>query len=256
MIIQDKAKRSFFALLLALTLLNWGVGQAGAQDGSGQATISAPLDAQPLFGLVEIRGTASHPTAFVRYALEWSTAQTPDLWQPIQAPVSQQVTDGVLGQWDTVALGLPDGVYQIRLRVFLGDGQVLTDQVNGLSLQNTPPTPLPTVVPPTPLPSPPPPPDETPLPTPPSLIVQPPTLTPLPTFASPADAPPAAPPASTRERATVINFTALGNAFCNGVFFSLGLFGLILAYLVVRHVVSPRSRRVWYQIRSEFERER
>lgn len=225
----------FLVLLIPLT--------GFAQDAEGVAVITSPVDGQPLFGLVEITGTVQHPSLFGGYVLEWSNAQNPQVWLPIQQPVSQQVSNGILGQWDTVGGAIPDGIYQIRLRMFLNDGTFRDYEVKGLTLANSAPTNIPTVgfveaaTPTLPLLS-----DEgTP------LIQQPPTVTPRPTFDQPAL------PVNNSDEGTFVNFGAAQNAFCNGVFFSVLLFGVVIGYLVLRSQISPLTRRIWWQIRSELD---
>jgi hypothetical protein len=241
-------------LIFYTTLLLSISGPASAQE-AGVYQISSPADGQNLFGLVEIQGTASHPSLFDSYSLEWSNAANPAVWLPIQAPIRQQVSNGILGQWDTVAGGIPDGVYQIRLLVFLSDGTVQTAEVRNLILANAAPTPLPTVnlAPPTlnagPLIG----------PTATGLILQPPTLTPAPTFPGlAAEAPPVQPVAGTGGEGEAILFDAAAaqGAFCQGVFFSLGLFAVVIVYLLLRRQLSPFTRRIWWQLRHELDNSR
>jgi hypothetical protein len=240
-----------FVLFLTLIVISLPLTQAvvTAQD-EGAAVISSPVDAQPLFGLVEIIGTARHPSLFDRYTLEWRNAQsTEDLWLPIQEPVSQQVTAGILGQWDTVGTGRPDGIYDIRLRMVLTDGTFQEFIVRNVRLSNSAPTELPTILPGQPTTTLPliPTTGETPTP----LIQQPPASTPRPTFP---------PPATTGESPSgaddVVNLDAVQSAFCTGVFFSIGLFVVIILYLILRSQISPFTRRVWWQIRSELDSNR
>lgn len=218
-----------------------------AQQDAGVAEITSPLESQQLFGLVEITGTASHPSQFEGYLLEWSNAQNPDVWLPIQELVTQQVTNGLLGQWDTVTAGIPDGIYQIRLRVFIGDGSVLDTDATNLQLVNSPPTDIPTVpsvIQPTatiPLV-----PTQGASPTP--LIELPPTVTPRPTFEQPVIE-----PIDEGGDDAFVNFSAVEGAICNGVIFSFVLFGLVVGYLLVRTQLSPYTRRIWWQIRSEID---
>jgi hypothetical protein len=215
----------------------------------GIAVVSSPVDGQPLFGLVEIIGTARHPSLFQSYTLNWRNAQsTEDLWLPIQEPISQQVTAGILGQWDTVGTGRPDGIYDIRLRMILSDGTFQEFIVRNIRLSNSTPTELPTIQPDLPTATLPTLPitGETPTP----LIQQPPTVTPRPTFESPSTASNSSGDSGESE---VVNFGAIQSAFCTGVFFSLGMFAVIIAYLLLRSQISPFTRRLWWQIRSELD---
>lgn len=214
----------------------------------GTVIITSPTDGQQLFGLVEIVGTATHPSLFDGYQLEWSNIQNPDVWLPIQQRITQQVNSAILGQWDTVSAGVPDGVYQIRLRLFLSDGTVQDFQVQNLVLINSAPTQVPTALPSVaaatvdPLP--------TIGPSPTSLIQQPPTVTPRPTFENPIELETENDDSSD---SNVFNVSAVQNAFCTGVIFSAIFFGLIVAYLLLRKQISPFTRRLWWQIRSEFD---
>jgi hypothetical protein len=238
---------------LFLVIINLPLPQtpAFAQD-EGVAVISSPVDGQPLFGLVEIIGTARHPSLFDRYTLEWRNAQsTEDLWLPIQEPISQQVTAGILGQWDTVGTGRPDGIYDIRLRMVLTDGTFQEFIVRNVRLSNSAPTELPTspseqatatlpLIPTT---------GETPTP----LIQQPPASTPRPTFPPPATTGESSGSSSGDE---LVNLDAVQSAFCTGVFFSMGLFAVIIVYLILRSQISPFTRQLWWQIRSELDNNR
>lgn len=220
----------------------------------GTVIIASPADGQQLFGLVEITGTATHPSLFNGYQLEWSNIQNPEVWLPIQQRVNQQVNNGILGQWDTVNAGVPDGIYQIRLRLFLTDETVQDFQVQNLVLINSAPTQVPTPLPNLTVP--------TPTlqalatagvsPTP--LIAQPPTVTPRPTFENPIELTTDDNDSSSTET-EVFNFSAVQDAFCSGVLFSAIFFGLIVAYLILRKQISPFTRRLWWQIRSEFDNE-
>jgi hypothetical protein len=236
-------------LILLIGLCCTGTGQILAQEvtpsaDDGVYQITSPTDSGQLFGLVEIIGSASHPSLFQSYTLEWSNAQNP-VWLPIQQPISQQVTNGLLGQWDTVAGGIPDGIYQIRLRVALTDGSEQEVVVRNLVLSNAAPTPQPTVAQPI-IPT------NAPEQSGSSLIEQPPGATPLPTFE-----PPRFEPASSDGGEEVfVTFSSAQGAICNGVLFSLALFGVVIVYLLIRGQLSPYTRRLWWQIRSEIEDQR
>ncbi|MFP4322339.1 MAG: hypothetical protein ACLFTK_07790 [Anaerolineales bacterium] len=231
---------------------------AAQEPEAGNVQIATPEQGSSLFGLVEIRGTATHPTRFGGYVLEWSNAQNPDVWLPIQQPVTQQVTDGLLGQWDTVGANIPDGTYQIRLRMFLEDDTTQDVVVSGLRVQNSPPTQIPT--PNTFL-------QASPTPAalapgaaqPTSPIQQPPTTTPRASQPDATQPPPeAAGPldAATGDSTTIINLGAIRSAILNGFFFTSGLFGVIVLYLIMRRQLGPNIQRLWWQIRSEIEDDR
>jgi hypothetical protein len=127
-------------------MLLWGTerGVAYAQD-ENSAKIASPVAGTPLFGLVTVTGTAANPE-FQRYSLEFDLQDIDqEQWFPIAGPIAQQVANGPLGQWDTTSI--PDGRYQIRLRVVLRNGTVLEAVVQNLRVINKEPTALPTVVP-------------------------------------------------------------------------------------------------------------
>jgi hypothetical protein len=159
-------------------------------------------------------------------------------WQPLVGPVAQQVTNGTLGQWDTTKL--PDGVYQLRLRVTLRSGTVLEFYARDLHINNQPPTALPTL---------PPPPTATltptlgPTPTP--LFVQPPTLTPQPAnIVPPTDLPiaPASDPsvvAASDSQPATLSFGAIQSAACGGAAFAVIAFAVGLFLTTLR----DRARR-------------
>ncbi|MBX3066301.1 MAG: hypothetical protein KF726_25205 [Anaerolineae bacterium] len=219
---------------------------------SPQSTeIIFPAPNQQLFGLVSITGTASHPQ-FQRYKVEFSSEETVTPEWFLIGEVTQQVNNGPLAQWDTSQI--PDGHYQLRLRVILRDGTVLQATVAGLVVSNQVPTALPTALqaatplPPTAIPT------EGPTPT--SLIQQPPTNTPAPF--SPTDTPdPAAavvinPPAQEEpQQPLVVAFDAVRSAFCTGAFCSLGVFAVIGVYALFQSRIMPAVRRATGRIEYE-----
>ena len=236
---------------IALGLILAGIEAAAPLRAIAQDTVSAritsPKAGDSLFGNVSITGTASNPN-MARFILAWdSQDDETETWFQIGGPVTQQVKDGVLGQWNTTTV--PDGRYQLRLRVVLRDGTVLNDIVQNLRVSNKQPTPLPTVpptvtpiqatVPPTAGPSPTP------------LIQQPPTSTPRPALPTvpPTIAPPPSPEPDSPQ--VVVAFEALQNACCSGVylaFFGFAVFGL---YRLLHTRLRPVVRRFLRQMRSD-----
>ncbi|MGB7337512.1 MAG: PKD domain-containing protein, partial [Phototrophicaceae bacterium] len=106
--------------------------------------IVAPLSGNIASGTVQVVGSASHPN-FLQYRLEYAQQNNPNnLWFPITGIVQQRVLAGVLGVWSTNSGATPDGLYQLRLRVFLRDGTQQTTQVGNIRVQNQQPTPVPT----------------------------------------------------------------------------------------------------------------
>jgi hypothetical protein len=226
--------RRLIALLALIIFLS--AAPAAAQE-DGLAIIVSPAPAQTLIGVVTVQGTAASPN-FQRYRLEYAVQGSlePEWFAIVE--IAQQVTNGTLALWDTTAV--PDGVYQLRLRVFLRSGAVLQTVVQGLNVINRSATTLPT------LPQP-----ATPLatafptlgPSPTALIQQPPTLPPRPTVASIA---PTSPPPSEGQRVvtqTALILQALQGAFCNGALFTLFAFSLFGAYRLFHVRVRPRLRR-------------
>jgi len=202
-------------------------------------TLSAPETGQTLFGMVRIVGTANN-AQMLMYRLEFLPGADPQgKWQVIASQVTQQVTNGTLGQWDTTKVA--DGTYQIRLRVTLRNNTVIDAYARGLQVSNQQPTPLPTV---------PPPPTATNLPTlgpsPTALIQQPPTATiaviaPSTTvlIVSPTSAPlitdsgnGAA--ADSSGQSVSLSLGAIQSALCSGGLLALIAFALGGAYIFVR----------------------
>src|SRR5262249_27204871 len=218
---------------------------AEAQLDTTGSKITSPKDGDSLFGLVNIQGTASNPN-MQRYTLQFDLQETqPVQWFPIAGPITQQVKDGVLGQWNTTSV--PDGRYQIRLRVVLRDGTVLEDKVQNLHFTNKQPTALPTVLPTATIPTTT---NPTAGPSPTPLIVQPPSNTPRPALPTVAVtlAPPTPDPASGPDAVTV--FSAMQSAFCTGVYIALGAFFVLGVYVVIHSKLRPVVRRLMNQIRN------
>jgi hypothetical protein len=206
-------------------------------QGTDAAQITSPQSGEQVVGVVTIQGTASSPN-FQRYKLEFSTQEN-EQWFTI-TEVSQQVTNGPLAQWNTAAI--PDGLYQIRLRVILRDGNVVQNLAQNLVVKNQQPTALPT-----------PPPQATPLPptltptlgpSPTPIIQQPPSVVPRATL--PNVNPTAAPPDPGSSQAVLV-VDAVRNAFCSGVYLALIGFGILALY----RLVYARLRRVVTTLRSE-----
>jgi hypothetical protein len=231
-------------VLVGLTITLALVTPATAQD-TNSSKITAPKDGDSLFGLVNILGTASNPN-MQRYTLQFDFQESqPEQWFPIAGPITQQVKDGVLGQWNTTSV--PDGRYQIRLRVVLRDGTVLEDKVQNLHVSNKQPTALPTVLPTTTNPTTTNPtagPSSTP------LIQQPPSNTPRPAIPTVVVTviPPSSDSSSGSDAVTV--FSAMQNAFCTGAYVALGVFFVIGVYAVIHSRLRPVVRRLMNQIRN------
>ena len=221
---------------LAQTQLPTGTIPIGAGDSS--VVLVAPTAGQVLFGTIRITGTVNN-AQMQAYRLEFlAAADARAQWQVIASQVTQQVTNGTLGQWDTTKVA--DGTYQIRLRVTMRNNTVVDVYARGLQVSNQQPTPLPTV---------PPPPTATNLPTlgpsPTALIQQPPTatiavivpstiVTNVPPTSVPLIANAGSAPADAAGQTVSLSFAALQSALCSGAFLAAIAFALGGAYVFVR----------------------
>lgn len=243
--------RLLLAIIFAWGALGgWNVPAAAQAPEDVIAVIAYPATGQQLFGLVNIVGSAGHPTAFNSYTLEYNDLG--DLgapWLLVQPRVQQQVRDDVLGTWNTNVV--PDGTYQIRLRVFLDDGQVGETIVSDLKVVNSQPTPVPTAAsggelsPAAPAPG----------PSPTSPIEQPPSNNPDaagldgigPASGDGAAAPPASENSGRASSETRINTGRIRSAFCTGVYLTLVIFAVLLVYSLLRGRLRPVTRRLLWQ---------
>lgn len=143
--------RIFFAFLLLLLM----VAPAAAQDGTAEVT--SPSALSEVFGTVDIVGTVTlaNVQSYFFEISDFLEDPATATWLPVTLPSNAAVTDGVLAQWNTTVV--PDGVYALRLRVFLTTGEVTEVIVRPVVIANanapapTPseptPEPTPTVVP-------------------------------------------------------------------------------------------------------------
>lgn len=108
--------------------------------------ILSPIPGNIVANNVQVLGAASHPQ-FLQYQVEYGPDSNPsNLWYPATGVVQTPLTTyGLLGIWNTTTI--PDGLYQLRLRVFLRDGTSLQTVVNNIRVQNQAPTPIPTNTP-------------------------------------------------------------------------------------------------------------
>lgn len=225
--------------LLAVALL------PALQTGAALAKLTAPALDSELSGTVQIAGTATDPS-FVQYELAYAVdpPASDDAWRPIQPPIAQQVQDGVLGAWDTSQV--PDGVYQIRLRVVGQDGTFTDDQVR---VRVTNATAIPTPSPTAPATATSLPPSATPGPSPTSVIWQPPTRTPRPSVT------PGGPTRTPRPFAAADSpFTPerLSIAAWDGALFGILAFGGLALYLIARLAFRGELRNGWQMVRTEY----
>ncbi|MFQ3568070.1 MAG: PKD domain-containing protein [Aggregatilineales bacterium] len=116
-------------------------GQAQNTAAPVNIAILSPAPNMVVSGAVQVIGSASHPQ-FLQYQLEFGPDPNPgNLWYQATNTVQTPVNNGLLGVWNT--LPIQDGTYQLRLRVYLRDGTLLSTIVNNLRLQNRQPTPVP-----------------------------------------------------------------------------------------------------------------
>jgi hypothetical protein len=152
------------------------------QHGDTTIFFTSPADGATINGIVPLMGTVTMPN-FERYDLVYSRGWDGGSWEWISGPHQAQVTDGQLGEWNT--LDVEDGDYTLAL-VAYGQGGGRTEYKVRVRVQNnapmTPtPLPLPTETPlPLPTETPLPLPTETPLPLPTETPLPLPTETPLP----------------------------------------------------------------------------
>ncbi|MCG2796750.1 MAG: hypothetical protein L6427_12990, partial [Actinomycetia bacterium] len=77
-----------------------------------EARITSPDGSRTLTGLVRVEGTATD-RYFKQYMLEYSSSENPSEWLLVKGPVSNPVSEGLLGWWNTEELA--DGSYYLRL---------------------------------------------------------------------------------------------------------------------------------------------
>ncbi|MBU1669762.1 MAG: right-handed parallel beta-helix repeat-containing protein [Actinobacteria bacterium] len=87
------------------------------------AQISSPEDGSIATGLVPVRGTASDEH-MDSYTLSYTSGSNPGEWLDACPPSSEQVTNGLLGYWNTEAQA--DGDYLLRLTALDSAGNVNT----------------------------------------------------------------------------------------------------------------------------------
>lgn len=91
------------------------------------AVISDPTGDRLVDGIIEISGTASASANFADYTIHYGVGCAPTSWIDIGVnPRTSQVSDGLLGVWDTAGLS---GQHTIRLVARRSDGPTATDTV-------------------------------------------------------------------------------------------------------------------------------
>ncbi len=91
------------------------------------AYMDPPTDDQMFSGgtVINITGTASDPTDFKNYTLDYGTGENPVSWTTLRSGVTTPVTDGVIYPWNTTSLA--NGLYTLRLTVTDNAGNVVVD---------------------------------------------------------------------------------------------------------------------------------
>src|SRR5262249_31599353 len=103
--------------------------------------ILSPVPGNIVAGNVQILGSAIHPQ-FLQYQVEYGPDPNPsNLWFPATSAVTTPILNGLLGIWNTTTV--QDSKYQLRLRVYLRDGTLLTTVINNITVQNQVNTPIP-----------------------------------------------------------------------------------------------------------------
>jgi len=130
----------------------------GGQHGDTTIFFTSPTDGATINGIVPLMGTVTMPN-FEHYDLVYSRGWDNGSWEWISGPHQAQVTDGQLGEWNT--LDREDGEYTLAI-VAYGQGGGRTEYKVRVRVQNNAPIDTPTpVITETPLPLP----TETPFPT-------------------------------------------------------------------------------------------
>ncbi len=109
-------------------------GPCGGGELAGDVVIGSPTIGARVKGVVPITGNA-RAGDFRVYKLEVAPAQAPNQWQPIGAEHGEQISNGILENWDTAGF---DGLYTLRLAVMENSGNVLTYDAP-LAVDNAPP---------------------------------------------------------------------------------------------------------------------
>jgi hypothetical protein len=216
------------AVLVLLTVELAGGQWVGAQVPG----IISPRDNAVVAGSVAILGTATHPE-FWKYELYFSPMARQE-WVFVGQVHEKAVVNGQLEIWHTQTV--PDGAYQLRLRVVRRDGNYDEYFVRNISVSNTTPTVTPTLeatptraFTPTPMP-----------PTPTIVVEQPqlPTATPKPTADQPTVPETKVEPTAVNSPPSALSMEGLSNAACYGGALAGGVFLLVVILALLRRVVS------------------
>jgi hypothetical protein len=228
------SQRSIIRLLVVLAglaLLAAGLAR-GQRVGAQAPGITSPRDNAVVVGAVVIEGTATHPELW-KYELYYSPMAT-EAWVFIGQVHETPVISGQLEMWYTTTV--PDGAYQLRLRVVRKDGNYDEYFVRNISVSNTVPTVTPTSeATPTRAPT------STALPPTPTIVVEQPKLpTPTlqPTTNGPAVAEEKVETKADHSSPSSLSIEGLSNAACYGGASAGGLFLLVVILALLRRLVS------------------
>ena len=126
---------SLFVVVLCLLALPVAAQEAEEPT----AEISWPPPVYVLRGEVSLLGSVNLPGMtgfFIEYRALDDDLSAPDTraWLPVTLPSATPVVNGVLGAWDTGAV--PDGLYELRLNVASGAGDMAHQVVGPLRVEN------------------------------------------------------------------------------------------------------------------------
>jgi hypothetical protein len=228
--LQLSTKR-LLAVLAGLVLLATGLarGQSVVAQAPG---ITSPRDNAVVAGTVAIQGTAAHPE-FWKYEVYYSPMATQE-WVFVGQVHETPVINGQLEIWFTTTV--PDGAYQLRLRLVRRDGNYDEYFVRNISVSNTVPTATPTseATPTRAFTS-------TPLPPSPTIVVEQPQLptpTPKPTVSQPTAPEKKVELTPDNSPPSALSMEGLSNAACYGGASAGGVFLLVVILALLRRLVS------------------
>ena len=127
--------RRLFGVLLFIVLAALTALPAAAQDGS--VIITWPPPVYDVAGTVSVEGTVNPPglRSYFLEVADYEVNPAAALWIPVSLASRSPVTDGVVAQWITTMV--PDGVYRLRLRAQLTNGQTINYDVGPIRIANT-----------------------------------------------------------------------------------------------------------------------
>ena len=143
-----------YALVILSFFLAWGLGQphaflesrpVGAMSqaevtptstptlAEHEISISSPGGGESLQGVVNVAG-AVRSARLVSYEVAFAYQSNPTQTWFLIGQGSSPVEQEALARWDTTTIS--DGVYRLRVQMFLSDGQVMESFVEGLRVRN------------------------------------------------------------------------------------------------------------------------